>query len=107
LVLDHAWSNVRGVLHSCPVMIDSDWLLWCRALIDYMSAASTQLLTRTRRDAVTNRVDELTETSTIGRVQHTTIRKLGYTIAGLVLALIVGPLFVIGIYTIITSLAGR
>jgi len=73
-------------------MIDSDWLLWCRGLIDYTSAASTQLLTRTRRDAVSN---------------HTTIRKLGYTAAGLVLALTAGPLFVIGIYTIITSLVGR
>jgi len=73
-------------------MIDSDWLLWCRALIDYTSAASTRFLTRTRRDAVTN---------------HATIRKLGYAIAGLLLALLVGPLFVIGIYTIITSLAGR
>ena len=73
-------------------MIDSDWLLWSRALINYMSAASTRFLTRTRRDAVTN---------------HATIRKLGYTIAGLLLALLVGPLFVIGAYTIITSLAGR
>ncbi len=88
-------------------MIDTDWLLWCRALIDYTSAASTRFLTRTRRDAVTNMVDEPTEISTIGRVQHATVRKLGYTIAGLVLALLVGPLFVIGIYTIITSLAGR
>lgn len=107
MVLDHTWSNVRGVLHSCPVMIDSVWLLWCRALIDYTNAASTQLLTRKRRDAVTNRVDETAETSTIGRVQHATIRELGYTIAGLVLALIAGPLFVIGVYTIITSLAGH
>ena len=73
-------------------MIDSDWLLWSRALINYMSAASTRFLTRTRRDAVTN---------------HATIRKLGYTIAGLLLALLVGPLFVIGAYTIITSLAGH
>ena len=73
-------------------MIDSNWLLWCRALIDYSSAASTRLLIRKRRDAVSS---------------HATVRMLGYTIAGLVLALIVGPLFVIGIYTIITSLAGR
>ena len=88
-------------------MIDSDWLLWCRGLIDYTSAASTQLLTRTRRDVVTNRVDEPTETSTIRRLQHVTIRNLGYAAAGLVLALTAGPLFVIGIYTIITSLVGR
>jgi hypothetical protein len=73
-------------------MIDSDWLLWCRALIEYTNAASTQLLTRKRGEAVTN---------------HATVRKLGHTIAGLVLALLVGPLFVIGIYTIITSLVGR
>ena len=88
-------------------MIDSNWFLWYRALIDYANAASTQLLTRTRRDAVTNTVDEPTETSTIRRVLHTTIHKLGYTIAGLALALIAGPPFVIGMYTIITSLAGR
>lgn len=88
-------------------MIDTNWLLWCRAFLDYTNAASTQLLTRTHRDAVTDMVDETTETSTIRRVQHATIRKLGYTIAGLVLALTVGPLFVIGVYTIITSLAGR
>ena len=44
---------------------------------------------------------------TIRRVQHATVRKLGYTIAGLVLALTIGPLFVIGVYTIITSLVGR
>jgi len=88
-------------------MIDSNWLLWCRALIDYTNAASTRLLTRTRHDAVTDMVDETIETSTIRRVQHGAIRKLGYTIAGLILALLVGPLFVIGIYTIVTSLAGR
>lgn len=88
-------------------MIDSNWLLWCRALIDYTNAASTRLLTRTRRDAVTDMVDETTETSPVRRVQHATIRKLGYTIAGLVLALLVGPLFIIGVYTIITSLAGH
>ncbi len=41
------------------------------------------------------------------RVQHATVRKLGYTIAGLVLALTVGPLFLFGVYTIITSLVGR
>jgi hypothetical protein len=38
---------------------------------------------------------------------NATVRKLGYAIAGLVLALTVGPLFVIGVYTIITSLVGR
>jgi hypothetical protein len=60
-------------------MIDTNWLLWCHAFLGY----------------------------TIRRVQHATIRKLGYTIAGMVLALTVGPLFVIGVYTIITSLVGR
>ena len=80
-------------------MIDTNWLLWCRVFFDYTNAASTQLLTRTHRDAVTDMVDESTETST-----H---RRVGYTIAGLVLALTVGPLFVIGVYTIITSLVGH
>lgn len=41
------------------------------------------------------------------RVQYATIHRLGYTIAGLVLALTVGPLFLFGVYTIITSLVGR
>jgi len=49
-------------------MIDSSWLLWCRALIDYMHAASTLLLTRKRRDAVTDMVDKPAETSTMGHV---------------------------------------
>ncbi len=88
-------------------MIDSNWLLWCRVFFDYTNAASTQLLTRTHRDAVTDMVDEITETSTIRRAQHATVRKLGYTIAGLVLALTAGPLFIIGVYTIITSLVGH
>ena len=59
-------------------MIDSNWLLWCYDFLDF----------------------------TIRRVQHATIRKLGYAIAALFLALTVGPLFVIGVYTIITSLVG-
>ncbi len=80
-------------------MIDTNWLLWCRVFFDYTNAASTQLLTRTHRDAVTDMVDETTETSTI--------RRVGYTFAGLVLALTVGPLFLFGVYTIITSLVGR
>jgi len=88
-------------------MIDSNWLLWCRGLIDYTNAASTRLLTRTPGDVVTDMVEETAETSAVRRVQRGTIRKLGYTIAGLVLALLVGPLFVIGVYTIITSFVGR
>jgi hypothetical protein len=80
-------------------MIDTNWLLWCRVFFDYTNAASTQLLTRTHSDAVTDMVDESTETSTI--------RRVGYTITGLVLALTVGPLFLFGVYTIITSLVGH
>ena len=34
---------------------------------------------------------------------HSIARKISFTITGLVIALIVGPLFVIGAYTILTS----
>lgn len=85
-------------------MIDIDWLLWCRALTDYAKAASTRVLTRSRRDPVSDMAGETVGTSALGRVQRTTIRKVGYTITGLVIALIFVPLFIIGAYTIVTSL---
>lgn len=76
LVLDHAHSDIRSVLHGCNVMIDAVSLLWNRPLLDYTKAAVTWLRTRNWRNAVT----------------------------GLVLAIIFGPLFVVGVYTVLISL---
>ena len=86
MVLDHARDHVRGVRRGCVVVIDAILLLWSRALLDYTKAATTWLLTRG------------------GREPRTIARKIGYSITGLVFALIVGPLFVIGVYTILTTL---
>jgi len=47
------------------------------------------------------------KSDTLKHDSHSITRKIGYTIAGLALALTAGPLFVIGVYTIITSLAGH
>jgi hypothetical protein len=43
-------------------------------------------------------------TGTIDHKPHTVARRIGYVVTGLVLALIIGPLFVIGAYTVLTSL---
>jgi hypothetical protein len=42
--------------------------------------------------------------STIEHKPHTVGRRIGYAVTGLILALIIGPLFVIGAYTVLTSL---
>jgi hypothetical protein len=81
-------------------MIDAIWLLGSRALLDFAKAATTSLLTRMHRDEP----EQTMKTSTIENKPRTTARKIGYTITGLVFALIVCPLLVIGAYTILTSL---
>jgi len=81
-------------------MIDAICLLDSRALLDYAKAATSWLLTRTRRDET----DQTMKAATIENIPPTTVRKIGYAITGLVFALIVCPLFVIGAYTILTSL---
>jgi hypothetical protein len=95
LVLDHARDYVRGVLRGCVVVIDPNWLLWCRALLDYTRAASAWLQTRVRRTGMTD---------TNRHEPRAIARKIGYSITGLAFALTVGPVFVIGVYTILTSL---
>jgi hypothetical protein len=57
-------------------MIDAVSLLWNSALLDYTKTATTWLRTRKRHNTVT----------------------------GLVLAIILGPLFAIGVYTMLTCL---
>jgi hypothetical protein len=90
LVLDHARDHVRSVRRGCVVVIDAIWLLWSRALLDYTKAATMWLLSRGGPESRT--------------IARTIARTIGYSITGLVFALIVGPLFVIGVYTILTTL---
>jgi hypothetical protein len=42
--------------------------------------------------------------STIEHERSTVARKIGYTITGLLFALLIVPVFVIGVYTILTAL---
>jgi hypothetical protein len=81
-------------------MIDAIWLLGSRAMLDYATAATLWLLTFMRREEA----EKTMQTTTIENKPLTTAHKTGYIIAGLVFALIVCPLFVIGAYTILTSL---
>ncbi|UCD69050.1 MAG: hypothetical protein JSW48_02855, partial [Betaproteobacteria bacterium] len=88
------------ILRGCGVVIDAICLLDSRALLDYAKAPTSWLLTRTRRDES----DQTMNTNTIESKPRTTARKIAYAIIGLFFALIVCPLFVIGAYTILTSL---
>jgi len=81
-------------------MIDASWLPGVRGLFDYAKAAITNMLTRTRR----NESDEVICKKPNNNNVRATARRIGFPIAGLALLLIVGPLFVIGAYSIITSL---
>jgi hypothetical protein len=85
-------------------MIDAICLLWNRALLDYTKTAATWLRTRHQRDPITEIVGQTINTGTIGHKPHTVARRIGYLIAGLIVALMIGPLFVIGAYTVFTSL---
>ena len=82
-------------------MIDAIWLLWSRAMLDYVKTATTWLLTRKHQDYD---MEETMKTATPQIKPTTTARKIGYAIGGFVFALFVGPLFVVGAYTILTSL---
>jgi hypothetical protein len=81
-------------------MIDAIWLLGSRAMLDYTRTATTWLLTRKRREGT----EETMRTATNENKLPTTVHRIGYAITGLVFALIIWPLFVIGTYTILTSL---
>jgi hypothetical protein len=95
LVLDHARNYVCGVLRGCVVVIDPNWLLWSRTLLDYTKAATAWLQTRVRRAGMTDKSRQR---------PHAIARKIGYSITGLVFALTVGPVFILGVYTIVTTL---
>ena len=84
-------------------MIDAVWLLGSRAMLDYTKAATTWLLTRKHHD---HDMEETMKTAATETKPITTARKIGYAVAGFVFVLFIGPLFVIGAYTILTSLIG-
>jgi hypothetical protein len=85
-------------------MIDAVLLLWNRALLDYTKTAATWLRTRNRREPITDIAEQTMNTSTMEHRSHTVTQRIGYLITGLVLTLILGPLFIIGAYTVLTSL---
>ena len=85
-------------------MIDAICLLWNRPLLDYTKTAAIWLRTRNRRDPITEIVDQTMNTASIEHKPHNVSRRIGYLITGLILALVIGPLFVIGAYTVFTSL---
>jgi hypothetical protein len=85
-------------------MIDAVLLLWNRALLDYTKTAATWLRTRNRHDAIADIAEQTMNTSTIEHGPHIVAKRIGYLITGLVLALVVGPVFVFGAYTVLTSL---
>jgi len=85
-------------------MIDAVLLLWNRALLDYTKAAATWLRTRNQHDAIADIAEQTMNTSTIESGPHIVAKRIGYVVTGLVLALLLGPLFVIGAYTVLTSL---
>ena len=81
-------------------MIEAVWLLGSRAMLDYTKAATTCLLTRKRHDET----EQTIKTATTENNPTTTARKISHAIAGIVFALFICPLFVIGAYSILTSL---
>jgi hypothetical protein len=81
-------------------MIDAVWLLGSRAMLDYTKTATTWLLTRKRLEEK----EQTIKTATTKNEPTTTARKISHAIAGIVFALFICPLFVIGAYTILTSL---
>jgi hypothetical protein len=87
-------------------MIDAIWLLLNRAPLDYARAASTWMLTGRHRDVATDMTDDIATITPNEREPKTFARKFGYAITGLAIVLIVGPVFVYGAYTILTSIMG-
>ena len=87
-------------------MIDAIWLLLHRAPLDYARAASTWLLTGRHRDASADMTDDIVTMTAVEHEPKTTARKFAYAITGLVIVLIIGPIFVYGAYTILTSIMG-
>ena len=85
-------------------MIDAICLLLNRAPFDYAKAAGTCLLAGRHRESMMEVQDSAATTTVIERERRPIARKFGRTVTGLVFALIVGPVFVFGVYTILTSI---
>ena len=85
-------------------MIDAICLLLNRAPFDYAKAAGTWLLTGRQRAAVTDAQHDVARNTVIEDKSHPNARRFGFTITGIIIALIVGPVFVFGVYTILTSI---
>ena len=85
-------------------MIDAICLLLNRAPFDYAKAAGTWLLTGRQRAAVTDAQHDVARNTVIEDKSHPSARRFGFTITGIIIALIVGPVFVFGVYTILTSI---
>ena len=84
--------------------MDAICLLLERAPLDYAKAAGTWLLTGRHREAVTDVQDNATTAIAIEPEPRPVARKFGYAITGLFFVLLVGPVFVFGAYTILTSI---
>ena len=85
-------------------MIDAICLLLNRAPFDYAKAAGTWLLTGRQRAAVADAQHDVARNTVIEDKSHPSARRFGFTITGIIIALIVGPVFVFGVYTILTSI---
>ena len=85
-------------------MIDAICLLLNRAPFDYAKAAGTWLLTGRQRVEVIDAQHDVARTAVIEDKSHSSARKFGFTITGMIIALFVGPVFVFGVYTIRTSI---
>ena len=64
------------------------------------------LLTAKRGNVATDKADDSATMTAIEREPKTFARRFGYAITGLTFAVVVGPVFVFGAYTILTSIIG-
>jgi hypothetical protein len=85
-------------------MIDAVWLLSNRALLDYTKTAATWLRTRSRHEGTTDLTDQTMNIDTVEHEPNSVARRIAYIVAGTVVAVLVGPLFAFGAYTVLTSL---
>jgi len=85
-------------------VIDALLLLLNRAPFDYVKAAGTWLLTGRQRDASIDTRDDSVATTPSYHKPTTAARKLGYAVTGLVVAVLLGPLVIIGLFSMLTSI---
>lgn len=77
-------------------MIDVTWFWGGRALLDYTKATIIMMRTRLRHH-------ELADKTEVEPVVRSMASRIAYAIMSLVIALVFGPVFVIGAYTLLTS----